>query len=54
MTKLCVFVGTLVGGYGAWFLGEQAGLEFFGCFLVSGVGSLLGVWLGWKLGRRFE
>lgn len=54
MTKLCVFAGTAVVGYAGWYLGERLGFEFFGCFMLSGVGSVLGVWLGWKLGRRFE
>jgi hypothetical protein len=54
MTKLCIFVGTSVVGTVAWYSGEWVGFEFFGCFLLSGVGSVAGVWLGWKIGRRFE
>lgn len=54
MNKLCIFVGTLVGGYVAWFLGDALGFEFFGCFLLSGLGSLVGVWAGWKVAQHFK
>lgn len=52
MTKLCILVGTTAGSYGGWALGEQLGCDFFGSFLVSGVGSVLGVYLGWKLAQK--
>ena len=35
-------------------LGDALGFSFMGWFLLSGVGSLVGVWAGWKLARRFE
>ncbi len=54
MTKLCIFVGTTVMGYAGWYAGDALGFEFMGSFLLSGVGSILGVWLGWKFSRRFE
>ena len=54
MTKLCIFVGMFVGSYAFWFLGEKLGWEFLGCFLLSGVGSVAGVWLGWKVGKKIE
>ena len=54
MNKLCIFVGTAIGSTAFWYLGELLGLEFFGCFLLSGVGSALGVWLGSKTARPFE
>jgi len=52
--KLCIFVGTTVVGTAFWYLGEALGLEFFGCFLLSGAGSVLGVWLGWKVAKKLE
>jgi uncharacterized membrane protein YfcA len=52
VTKLCIFVGTTVVSTAFWYLGEAVGLEFFGCFMLSGVGSVLGVWLGWKVAQK--
>lgn len=54
MNRFCIFVGMTVVGYLGWFLGEWIGLDFFGCFLLSGAGSLLGVWLGWKLAQKLS
>ncbi len=54
VNKLCIFGGTLVGGYLGWWLGDALGLGFFWAYLISGAGSLLGVWLGWKLARKLE
>ena len=54
MTKLCIFAGTTVFSYAGWYLGELAGLGFFSCFLLSGVGSIAGVWVGWKIAQRYK
>jgi hypothetical protein len=54
MNRLCIFVGMTVVGYACWYLGVLLGFEFFGCFLLSGLGSILGVWVGWKVARHFE
>lgn len=54
MNKLCIFAGTTIMGYAGWFAGEFVGFDFLGCFIVSGLGSILGVWLGWKLSRRLS
>ncbi len=54
MNKLCILAGTIVLGYAGWYLGVLLGLEFFGCFLVSSAGSLVGVWLGWKVAQHFR
>lgn len=54
MTKLCIFAGTTIGGYGFWYLGDALGLSFFGAFLLSSAGSVLGVWAGWKLAKKIE
>ena len=52
VNKLCIFAGTMLGGYGGWYLGDALGLGMLGAYLVSGVGSVVGVWLGWKLARK--
>lgn len=54
MNKLCIFAGTLVGGYAGWYLGDVLGLGFGWSYAISGVGSIVGVWLGWKLARKLE
>lgn len=54
MNKLCILVGTTVVGYAGWFLGEAVGLDFAWCFVLSGIGSIVGVWAGWKLARKLE
>ncbi len=54
MNRLLIFAGTAVCGYLGWLLGEAIGFEFFGCFLLSGVGSIAGVYAGWKAARRFR
>ena len=48
--KLCIFVGINVGGYIGWELGERFGLMT--AFLISSVGSIVGVYAGWKLARH--
>ncbi|HZZ20508.1 MAG TPA: hypothetical protein VFE25_14115, partial [Opitutaceae bacterium] len=52
VNKLCIFVGTTVCGYAAGFLVSGFGLMTE--IIVSGIGSLFGVWLGWKVAQRIE
>ena len=52
MNKLCIFGGTTIGSYLGWFLGDRFGLMT--AFWLSGAGSLLGVWAGWKIAQRFR
>lgn len=54
MIKLCIFGSSVILGYAGWWLADALGFEFFVSFLVSGAASVLGVWIGWKIGRRFE
>ena len=54
MNRLCIFAGTTVGGYVGWWIGGLLGFEFFGAFLISGLGSIVGVYAGWKLARKIE
>jgi membrane protein implicated in regulation of membrane protease activity len=54
MNKLCCFVGATVVGYAGWFLADAIGWSFWAAFWLSSAGSLLGVYLGWKLARRLE
>ena len=56
MNKLCIFVGTTLGGIGGSLLAGACGLDTFslGSFLISGVGSIVGVWAGWKIARHYQ
>jgi hypothetical protein len=49
--KLCIFVGVNAGGYVGWVLAEPFGT--MAAFIVSSVGSVAGVFLGWKVARRY-
>lgn len=54
MTRLCILVVSALTGYAAWWLADAAELGFFASFLISGAGSVVGVWLGWKLAQKLE
>ena len=53
MYRLLIFIGMILGGYVGWWAGEYVGLGFMGAFLVSSVGSAVGVYLVWKLERYY-
>lgn len=56
MTKLCIFVGTTVFGIAGGLLAGAFGMDTFslGSFVLSGLGSVVGVYAGWKLARKLE
>jgi membrane protein implicated in regulation of membrane protease activity len=54
MTKLCILVGTTVVGYAGWEVGELLGLGFGWDFVLSSIGSIVGVYAGWKLAQRLD
>jgi hypothetical protein len=51
MNKICIFVGMTVLGWIGWWLGSKHGLMT--AFVLSGVGSLLGVYVGWRINRDY-
>ncbi len=56
MTKLCIFVGmTLFGILGSVVAGAF-GMDTFsiGSFVLSGIGSMVGVYAGWKIAQKFN
>ncbi|MFT3784293.1 MAG: hypothetical protein QM790_19975 [Nibricoccus sp.] len=53
MLKLCIFVLSAVVSYGFWFAADALGASFFTSFMISGVGALVGCWVGWKIYQRF-
>ena len=52
MTKLSIFTGTLIGSYAGWYMGAALGWGFWGAFILSGVGSVGGVYAGWKFAQK--
>jgi uncharacterized membrane protein YfcA len=56
MMKLCIFVGTTVGGLAGGMVAGALDLDTFslGGFALSGVGSIVGVYAGWKVARKLE
>ncbi|MEN9637997.1 MAG: hypothetical protein RL077_6401 [Verrucomicrobiota bacterium] len=54
MMKLCILIGTTVGSYAGYMIGEWLGFGLVGSFTLSGIGSLLGVYVGWKFARSIE
>ncbi len=52
VNKLCIFVGVAVGSTAGWMLGDRWGLGT--AFVLSSLGSLAGVYAGWKLARALE
>ncbi len=51
MNKLCILIGmTLLSAVG-WWIGDHVGLMT--AFMLSGIGSLAGVYLGWRINRDY-
>lgn len=40
--------------YAFYAAGDALGFSFLVNFLLSGLGSLVGVWAGWKLAQKLE
>jgi hypothetical protein len=56
MNKLCIFAGAMIFGILGSLLAGALGLDTFslGSFLLSGIGSLVGVYVGWKVAQRLS
>ena len=56
MNKLCIFVGTTLGGIGGSLLAGAFDMDTFslGSFFLSGAGSIIGVYAGWKVAQHFK
>lgn len=54
MVKLCIFAGTTVGGTAFGFAADALGCSFLWSFLISGVGSVVGVYAGWKVAQLLK
>lgn len=49
MHRALMFAGMTLGGYVGWWAGEYVGLGLMGAFLVSSLGSAVGVYLVWRI-----
>ena len=56
VTKLCIFVGTTLFGIGGGMLATVFDMDTFslGSFVLSGLGSVVGVFVGWKVAQKFK
>ena len=51
MNKLCIFIGMTVFGWVGWWIGAK--IDFMTGFVLSGVGSMAGVYVGWRINRDY-
>jgi hypothetical protein len=51
VTKLLAFIGATIGGYAGWALGALVGP--FTAFLVSMIGTGVGMYWGRRIGRNY-
>ena len=53
INRLLMFIGISVGGYVGWYVGDYFGFGLMGNFLVSSLGSIVGVYVAWRVMRDF-
>ena len=53
MGRLLIFIGMSVGGYLGWWAGECIGFGLMGTFLVSSLGSAVGVYVAWRIMKDY-
>jgi hypothetical protein len=53
MNRLLILTGMTAGGYVGWWAGDYFGLELMTTFLVSSLGSIVGICMAWKAGRVY-
>ena len=51
MNKLLILIGMTLFSWLGWWAGEPFG--FLTGFLLSGLGSLIGVYVGWRINRDY-
>ena len=53
MDRILMFVGIGVGGYAGWYAGDYFGFGLMGAFLLSTVGSFVGLYVAWRVVRDY-
>lgn len=51
MNRLCIFLGMTLIGWLGWWIGAKVG--FMTAFFLSGLGSMVGVYVGWRINRNY-
>ncbi len=51
MHRMLMFTGTTIGGLLGWWFASPAGILM--AFIVSSLGSVLGLYVGWRIGRDY-
>lgn len=51
MSKLLIFIGMTIFSAIGWWLGAKVG--FMTAFFLSGLGSIVGIIVGWKIARDY-
>ena len=51
MQRLCMFIGMTVLGWIGWWIGAKLGLTTG--FVLSGIGTVAGVYVGWRINRDY-
>lgn len=51
MNKLCIFIGVMVFSWMGWWLGAKIGTMTG--FALSSIGSVVGVYVGWRINRDY-
>ena len=56
MNKLCIFAGTTIFGIAGGLLATLFGMDTLslGSFFLSGLGSVVGVYVGWKVAQHLK
>jgi len=52
MLKLLIILGSTIGSYLGWWIGEAVGGEIVLPFCISAIGAAFGIYLGWKVGKE--
>lgn len=53
VTRLLMFIGMTVGGYLGWWLGDYLDCGLMTTFLISTLGSMLGIYVVWRMMRDY-
>ncbi len=53
VTRLLIFVGMIGGGWLGWWVGDYFDLGLMWDFLLSTLGTAIGVYAGWKVGQDY-